>query len=100
MEGLTVGRIVHYIPDQFQIDGHIGPGHPWEAGRHYAAVIAKVANLEEGTVYLAVVSEWGWQAPRGLESRRLDEEPSLMAVPNSIDSTRLGCWHWPRNCDQ
>ena len=79
MEGLTEGRMVHYVLSY-------GPS----AGEHRPAIIVKVWNQETGTVNLAVFMDgsndtspppWGmvdWQTSR---------------LPDLIEK-RPGTWHW------
>ena len=71
MEGLTVGRMVHYV-------AYGTPGGEYQAGAHRAAVVTEVRDSELGTCTLAVFNPTGihWNTARYSEGK----EP--------------GTWHW------
>ena len=52
MEGLTVGRIVHYV-------AYGTPGGEYQAGAHRAAIVADVKDAAEGVCVLLVVNPTG-----------------------------------------
>jgi hypothetical protein len=71
MDGLTVGRMVHYV-------AYGTPKGEYEAGAHRAAVVAEVFDKEAGIVKLAIFNPTGihWN-----ESTYSEEKTP-------------GTWHW------
>lgn len=72
MEGLTPGRVVHYIPDE---------RWPEVQGRHQAAIVT--AAGQDGTASLFVMP-----SDPGIDTIR------LVDVPHDAESQEMGCWHW------
>lgn len=72
MEGLTIGRIVHYV-------AYGTPGGEYQAGAHRAAIITEVKDAKRGLVTLAVFNPTGihWNVASYDER---DKKP--------------GTWHW------
>ncbi len=71
MDGLTVGRMVHYV-------AYGTPGGEYQAGAHRAAIVAEITDARYGTCLLMVINPTGvhWNtAP-------YSEEP------------KAGTWHW------
>ena len=66
MEGLQIGRTVHYV------DG---------TGRHCAAIITGIVNVTTGDVWLEVF-------PPG-------ERPFCIDATHSVKTTFVSTWHWP-----
>ena len=73
MEGLTVGRMVHYI-------AYGTPGGEYTAGAHRAAVIAEVKDASTGLCTLMVIN------PTGAHWNPARFEPADRNLP--------GTWHW------
>jgi len=71
MEGLTVGRIVHYV-------AYGTPGGEYPAGVHRAAIVAEVKN-PDGLCTLAVFN------PTGIHWN---------TVPYDEATKSPGTWHW------
>ncbi len=71
MEGLTVGRMVHYV-------AYGTPGGEYEAGAHRAAVVAEVKDAERGVCVLTVFN------PTGIHWN---------TAPYSAEP-KPGTWHW------
>ncbi len=72
MDGLTVGRNVHYV-------AYGTPGGEYEAGAHRAAIVAEVVNPETGECILMVIN------PTGIHFNKAKYN-SGSGVP--------GTWHW------
>ena len=72
MDGLTVGRIVHYV-------AYGTPGGEYQAGAHRAAIVAEIKEAESGTCVLTIFN------PTGLHwnTAPFSQEP------------KPGTWHWP-----
>lgn len=73
MEGLTVGRMVHYV-------AYGTPGGEFPAGAHRAAIVTLVEDAEKGVVSLCVLNPTGMFFNQHLEY--------------SEDVTKPGTWHW------
>ncbi len=71
MEGLTVGRMVHYV-------AYGTPGGEYEAGAHRAAIVVEVLVRETGIVKLAIFNPTGIHWNESAYSEKV--------VP--------GTWHW------
>lgn len=73
MEGLTVGRMVHYV-------AYGTPGGEYAAGAHRAAIVAEVKNPSVGECVLMVINPTGahWNTAKFKDSGY--NEP--------------GTWHW------
>jgi hypothetical protein len=71
MEGLQVGRIVHYV-------AYGTPGGEYQAGAHRAAIVTEVLD-DQGGVSLCIFNPTGMHFNRAGYS----EEP------------KPGTWHWP-----
>lgn len=72
MEGLQVGRIVHYV-------AYGTPNHEYEQGAHRAAIITEIINKESGLVNLAIFNPTG-----------IHWNTSIMYS----ETLRPGTWHW------
>ena len=77
MEGLTVGRMVHYV-------AYGTPGGEYQAGAHRAAIVAQVNDatqeqMELGECVLMVVN------PTGIHFNTARFDPH---------TKRPGTWHW------
>ena len=71
MEGLTVGRIVHYV-------AYGTPGGEYPAGAHRAALVTEVLDADNGVCTLAVFNPTGIHWNRAIYS----------------DTAAPGTWHW------
>lgn len=71
MEGLTVGRMVHYV-------AYGTPGSEYAAGAHRAAIVAEVKDVVSGVCILMVIN------PTGVHWNTASY--SVEAKP--------GTWHW------
>lgn len=71
MDGLTVGRNVHYV-------AYGTPGGEYQAGAHRAAIITEVEDRETGRCKVAVFN------PTGIH---------FNTAPYSEDP-KPGTWHW------
>lgn len=71
MEGLTVGRMVHYV-------AYGTPGGEYQAGAHRAAIVAEVKDSERGLCTLLVIN------PTGVH---------FNPAPYS-EEAKPGTWHW------
>jgi hypothetical protein len=84
MDGLTEGRMVHYVlPD--------GPG----AGEHRAALVVRVwrsngAPPENGCANLQVFMDGTNDAPAGGSARWVEWRTSVVHDPDGAPGT----WHW------
>lgn len=72
MEGLTVGRMVHYV-------AYGTPGGEYEAGAHRAAIVAEVIMPDSGECTLMVIN------PTGIHFNK---------AKFSEENKRPGTWHW------
>lgn len=74
MEGLTEGRIVHYVLEGGR-----------NAGQHRPAIIVKVWGQDNGCCNLTMFPDWSNDGLNGMEwqTSRLFSE-----------SGELGTWHW------
>lgn len=72
MEGLTVGRMVHYI-------AYGTPNGEYVAGAHRAAVVAEVKDPAMGVCILAVLN------PTGIHWNTAQYDNT---------ATKPGTWHW------
>ena len=70
MEGLTEGRIVHFVTDN---------------GQHHAAIVAKVWSYEVGTVNLAVFDDNGVTYPK---------TSVRFAETGNHEKAESNTWHW------
>lgn len=73
MEGVTPGRVVHYV-------AYGTPGGEYEAGAHRAAIITDLAP-QTNTVSLCVFNPTGLHFVTGIYEDR--------------DTKKPGTWHWP-----
>lgn len=73
MDGLTVGRIVHYV-------AYGTPGGEYQAGAHRAAIVAEVKDPAMGVCTLVVFN------PTGIH---------WTTVQYADSATVPGTWHWP-----
>lgn len=71
MDGLTVGRMVHYV-------AYGTPGGEYQAGAHRAAIVAEVKDKDAGVCVLMVVN------PTGIH---------FNTSPYSAEP-KPGTWHW------
>lgn len=71
MDGLTVGRMVHYV-------AYGTPGGEYQAGAHRAAIVAEVKDKDKGICVLMVINPTGvhWNT-----------------APYS-EEIKPGTWHW------
>lgn len=74
MEGLAVGRIVHYV-------AYGTPGGEFPQGVHRAAIITEVDVVNSGIVGLCVLN------PTGMFFNQ--------HIPYSENTSQPGTWHWP-----
>lgn len=73
MDGLTVGRMVHYV-------AYGTPGGEFPVGVHRAAVVTAVEDVEKGIVSLCVLNPTGMFFNQHLEF--------------CADGSIPGTWHW------
>lgn len=73
MEGLGIGRIVHYV-------AYGTPGGEYPAGAHRAAIVTEIVNKEKGIIGLCVLNPTGMFFNTNIEY--------------SAGGT-AGTWHWP-----
>jgi hypothetical protein len=74
MQGLAVGRIVHYV-------AYGTPKGEFPQNVHRAAVITEVEDAENGVVALCVIN------PTGVFFNQ--------HLPYLEDGSKPGTWHWP-----
>lgn len=79
MDGLTEGRIVHYV---------------MTTGEHRPAIVVKVWNKESGVVNLNVFTDWG------NDMKSSDGSPlksgdiwATSVLPDEVEKI-IGTWHW------
>jgi hypothetical protein len=90
MDGLTEGRIVHYVlPDDFESKHGVG-------GRHVPAIVVKVWRQGEtgyppGTVNLQVFVDGSNDDPKGLTHPRWQ---AWLTSVHFDESGAPGTWHW------
>lgn len=73
MEGLTVGRMVHYV-------AYGTPGGEFPVGAHRAAIVTEVEDAEAGIVTLSILN------PSGIFFNS--------HLPYDETAQRPGTWHW------
>lgn len=73
MEGLTVGRMVHYV-------AYGTPNGEFPQGVHRAAIVTDVEDSEKGIVSLCVLNPTGMFFNQHLEF--------------CADGSKPGTWHW------
>lgn len=76
MDGLTEGRIVHYVIQT-------GPSH----GQHRPAIVVKVWNKESGVVNLIVFADWS-------NDGVADSAYWATSVRYDEETKAPGTWHW------
>ena len=74
MEGLQIGRVVHYV-------AYGTPKGEFPQNVHRAATITEVNDAEKGTVSICVMN------PTGLFFNT--------NIPYLADGSQPGTWHWP-----
>lgn len=74
MDGLAVGRVVHYV-------AYGTPKGEFPVGAHRAAIITEINDKDNGIVSLCVLN------PTGLFFNQ--------NLPYNADGSVPGSWHWP-----
>jgi hypothetical protein len=99
MEGLAVGRIVHYV-----LEGRPGLDAPTREGQERPAIVVRDWQQENGLVNLQVFTD-GWNDDfKDTHLVRIGEQDAVVIIhQNSIWRTSVhysedkepGTWHWP-----
>ncbi len=87
MDGLSVGRVVHFLPN----DGR-------NPGECRAATIVKVWNPPTGCSNLAVLYDGTNDLPDALASEQTQVSPRWRTSVNFDAEGKPYTWHWPQAC--